>query len=99
MYCSDSDRHWSQDICPPNSQIVQKNFIKVTLIIKECPEEILIKLTIVLKISMSSKPNKLSWIDQSEKFLLYHSKHKQNVSNNLKLTNNTMSWIFIVITN
>jgi hypothetical protein len=65
MYCSDSDRHWSQDICPPNSQIVQKNFIKVTLIIKECPEEILIKLTIVLKISMSSKPNKLSWNDQS----------------------------------
>ena len=31
-----------------------KNFIKISLIIKECPEEILIKLAIVLKISKSS---------------------------------------------
>jgi hypothetical protein len=52
--CSDSARHWSQDICPPISQIVLKNFIKISLIIKECPEEILIKLAIVLKISKSS---------------------------------------------
>jgi hypothetical protein len=33
------------------SQIVLRNFIKISLIIKECPEEILIKLAIVLKIS------------------------------------------------
>ena len=33
------------------SQIVMKNFIKFCLIIKECPEEILMKLAIVLKIS------------------------------------------------
>ena len=31
-----------------------KNFIKISLIIKECPEQILIKLAIVLKISKSS---------------------------------------------
>jgi hypothetical protein len=36
------------------SQIVMKNFIKFCLIIKECPEEILMKLAIVLKISKSS---------------------------------------------
>jgi hypothetical protein len=36
------------------SQIVPKNFIKISLIIKECPQEILIKLAIVLKISKSS---------------------------------------------
>jgi hypothetical protein len=53
-FCSDSARHWSQDISPPISQIVLKNFIKISLIIKECPEEILIKLAIVLKISKSS---------------------------------------------
>jgi hypothetical protein len=40
-------------ICPPISQIVLKNFKKKSsLIIKECPEEIFIKLTIVLKSSM-----------------------------------------------
>jgi hypothetical protein len=44
----------SQDICPPISQIVLKNFIKISLIIKECAEGILIKLAIVLKISKSS---------------------------------------------
>jgi hypothetical protein len=37
-----------------HSQIVLKNFIKIGLIIKECPAEILIKLAIVLKISKSS---------------------------------------------
>jgi hypothetical protein len=42
-----------EDICPHNSQIVLKNFIKISLIIKEFPEEILIKLAIVLKISKS----------------------------------------------
>jgi len=47
---SDLARHRSQDICPPISQIVLKNFIKISLNIKECPEEILIKLAIVLKI-------------------------------------------------
>jgi hypothetical protein len=47
---SDSARHWTQDICPPISKIVLKNFIKICLIIKECSEEILIKLAIVLKI-------------------------------------------------
>jgi hypothetical protein len=50
---SDSARHPSQDISPPISQIVLKNFIKISLIIKEFPEEILIKLAIVLKISKS----------------------------------------------
>jgi hypothetical protein len=53
-YHSDSARHRSQDICPPISQIVLKNIIKISLIIKECPEEILIKQAIVLKISKSS---------------------------------------------
>ena len=49
---SDSARHQlSQGICPPISLIVLKNFIKNSSIIKECPEEILIKLAIVLKIS------------------------------------------------
>jgi hypothetical protein len=51
---SDSARHRSQDICPPISQIVLKNFIKINLITKECPEKILIKLAIILKISKSS---------------------------------------------
>ena len=46
---SDSARHRSQDICPPISQIVLKTFITISLIIKNCPEEILIKLVIVLK--------------------------------------------------
>jgi hypothetical protein len=50
---SDSARHPSQGISPPISQIVLKNFIKISLIIKEFPEEILIKLAIVLKISKS----------------------------------------------
>jgi hypothetical protein len=36
------------------SQIVLMNFIKISLIIKECPGEILIKLAIVLKTSKSS---------------------------------------------
>ena len=54
MALSDSTRHRSWDICPPISQIVLKNFIKISLIIKECPEEIMRKLAIVLKISMSS---------------------------------------------
>jgi hypothetical protein len=53
-YYSDSARHRSQDICSPISQIVLKNFIGISLNIKECPEEILIKLAIVLKISKSS---------------------------------------------
>jgi hypothetical protein len=51
---SDSARHRSQDIYPPISQIVLKSFIKISLIIKECPEKILRKLAIVLKISKSS---------------------------------------------
>jgi hypothetical protein len=45
------DLSQSQEICPPIFQIVPKNFIKISLIIKECPEEILIKLAFVLKIS------------------------------------------------
>jgi hypothetical protein len=49
---SDSARH--QDICLPISQIVMKNFININLIIKESPEEILIKLEIVMKISKFS---------------------------------------------
>jgi hypothetical protein len=44
---SDSARHQSKDICSPISQILLKNFIKISLIIKECPEEIMIKLEIV----------------------------------------------------
>jgi hypothetical protein len=50
---SDSARHRSQDICPPISQIVLKNFTKICLLIKECPEEILIKLAFVLKLFKS----------------------------------------------
>ena len=42
------------DICLPVSQIVLKNFIKICLITKECHEEILIKLVIVLKNSKSN---------------------------------------------
>jgi hypothetical protein len=47
-FTSASARHRSQDICPYISQTVLKNFIKISLIIIECPEEILIKLAIVL---------------------------------------------------
>ena len=54
IYDSDSSRHRSQVICLHISQTVLKNFINISLIIKECPEEILIKLAIVLKISKSS---------------------------------------------
>ena len=50
---SDSARHRSQDIFPPISQIVLKNSIKISLIIKGCPKEILIKLAIFQKISKS----------------------------------------------
>ena len=50
----DLARHPSQDICPHIPQIVLKTFIIISLIIKECPDEILIKLAIVLKISKSS---------------------------------------------
>ena len=53
-HISHSARHRSQDILPPISQIVLKNFINISLFIKECPEEILIKLAIVPKISKSS---------------------------------------------
>jgi chemotaxis regulatin CheY-phosphate phosphatase CheZ len=53
--CSDSARHWFQDICPPISQTVLKNFIKINLII-ECPEEILIKLLIVLRKNINNGP-------------------------------------------
>ena len=35
--------HRSQDICLPIFQIVLKNFKKISFIIEECPEEILIK--------------------------------------------------------
>jgi hypothetical protein len=48
-FCSDSASHQSQDICPPISQIVLKNFIKISLIFKECHEDIFIKLAIVLE--------------------------------------------------
>jgi hypothetical protein len=51
---SDLARYRSQDFCPPISQIVLKNIIKISLMIKECPEEILKKMAIVLKISKSS---------------------------------------------
>ena len=54
---SDSARDRSQlgtGLSPPISQIVPTKLIKVSLIIKECPEEILIKVAIVLKISKSS---------------------------------------------
>ena len=60
-YVSDSARHLSQDIFPPISQIVLKNFMKINIIIKECPEEILIKLAIVLKISKSSWNIDMFW--------------------------------------
>jgi hypothetical protein len=50
-YKTDETFNRSQDICPPISQIVLKNFTKICLLIKECPEEILIKLAFVLKIS------------------------------------------------
>ena len=51
---NDSARHWSQDNYTPISQIVLKNFIKISLIIKECTEEIWLKQAIVLKILKSS---------------------------------------------
>ena len=51
---SDSARHWSQDILPTFFLNCPEELIKISLIIKECPEEILIKLAIVLKISKSS---------------------------------------------
>jgi len=35
---SDSAWHRSEDICPAISQIVLKIFIKISLIIKECPD-------------------------------------------------------------
>ena len=57
LQSSDSPRHRSQDICPLISQIVLKNLIRMKIslsIIKECPEEILIKLAIFLKISKSN---------------------------------------------
>lgn len=47
---SDSAMHPFKDIFPPFSQIVLKNVIKISLIIKECLEEILIKLAIILQI-------------------------------------------------
>lgn len=47
---SDSAMHQFKDIFPPFSQIVLKNVIKISLIIKECLEEILIKLAIILQI-------------------------------------------------
>jgi hypothetical protein len=55
-YTKKEVREWLQfqDICPPISHIVLKNFINISLIIQECSEEILIKLAIVLKISKSS---------------------------------------------
>jgi hypothetical protein len=36
---SNSARHRSWDICPPISQIVLKNFMKIILISKECHED------------------------------------------------------------
>ena len=39
LLCSELARHRSQDICSPISQIVLKNLIKSSLIIKECPED------------------------------------------------------------
>ena len=65
VYC-DSARHRSQDIC----QIVLNTFIKISLIIKECPEENLIKLAIVLTISKSSW-NPVSIINNGESWLVY----------------------------
>jgi hypothetical protein len=41
-FYSDSARHRSQDICPPISENILKNCIKICLI-KEYPEEILVK--------------------------------------------------------
>jgi len=38
IFC-DSARHQSQEIYPPISQIVPKNIVKISLNIKECPEE------------------------------------------------------------
>ena len=65
---SDSVRHLSQDICPSISQIDLKNFIEISLIIKECHDEILIKLAIVLKIS------KFSW--NTDVMYKYHDYYK-----------------------
>ena len=53
---SDSARHWSQDICYLFLKLSLRTLYKfISLIIKEYPEEILIKLAVVLKIS------KFSW--------------------------------------
>jgi hypothetical protein len=52
---SDSARHWSQDICHLFLKLSLRTLYKfISLIIKEYPEEILIKLAVVLKISKSS---------------------------------------------
>jgi hypothetical protein len=50
IYISDSARYLSQDIFPP----VYSSYPEELLIIKECHEEIFIKLVIVLKISKYS---------------------------------------------
>ena len=67
---NDSARHQYQDICPPIFQIFLKNFIKISSIIKECPEEILVKLEIVLKISKSGW-NTVLWCDIKEGLLFF----------------------------
>jgi hypothetical protein len=54
-YCFYSLEMWGPKDTNANSfNIYFSNFIKISLIIKECPEEILRKLAIVLKISKSS---------------------------------------------
>jgi hypothetical protein len=47
---SDSARQRSQDICPPISQIVLKNFIKISLFIKECKRCLLRQLSVYVLI-------------------------------------------------
>jgi hypothetical protein len=82
---SDSARHQSQDICPPFSQIVLKNFIKVSLIIKECLDEILIKLAIALKISKSSWNTVICYV--------YH--HSSSSSTEISLVFHVLSFFVV----
>jgi hypothetical protein len=62
---SESARHRSQDFCPPISQIVLKNFIKISFIIKEAE--------ILLKVALNTKNQSINHfsIDLTEKYFQY----------------------------
>ena len=102
FYFSDSVRHWSQDICPPISHIVLKNFINICLIIIKCPEEILIKLAIVRKISKSSWNTIFRLATNS---FLFNNPFKVIIAMKVEIATDHLYsllikiWIFIAVTN